>query len=166
MSIFVRFSAKGLALASSVSRIYRLAHGFAMITPRNFRQTGVGLAAATFHNLNRRDPHPLVLLKEADAASSRLFGAMAGQKVLPALTIEFLQGNLKNIAQLLATLTLVEAMLLGHMHKPVPMKFPLPKPGHGNEPVAPSEAEEFQLTFNRIEFTWNGGQSSSDDWDS
>jgi type VI protein secretion system component Hcp len=164
MSIFVRFSAKGLGLPGSESRIYSLAHGSVTITPRNFRQAGVGLAAATLHNLNRRDPQPLILLKEADAASSRLFAALAGGKALPALTIEFLQGNLKNIAQLLATLTLVETMLQGHLRRPPPIKFPLPGPGSGS--LTTSEAEEFQLTFRQIEFTWNGGQSSSDNWDS
>lgn len=112
---------------------------------------------ATGRAAGKRLHEPLVLTKEIDPATPKLYKLLSLDEALDVCTLQYWGAVGKAKAGLRLTLTLGGARL-------VAMRFAQPyvlDPAQGSWP----ETEELSFLYQRIEWCWNpSGETASDDW--
>jgi type VI secretion system secreted protein Hcp len=136
--------------------------GLRTLTPGNLRfaiQSPVD--HATGQSSGKRLHEPLTIVKEVDEASPLYLTARCNNEVIGTLNLNLVKTNGQGKTERYITITLTNAALAGYVRKPLPHKS-----STGRQQFVTNELEEFQITFQKIDYTWTkGGISSSDSWD-
>jgi type VI secretion system secreted protein Hcp len=108
--------------------------------------------------VGRRRHHPLVITKEVDAASPKLFQALVTNEVLTSCKISFNKADLSGKQAVYYTIELVNAVVSSY-------KVFHAQDATSRERFDTHEQEEVQLTFQKITQTYTkGGITAVDDW--
>ena len=161
MPVYVTFTSPTMGANFGKGRVHGMKQGLKTITPGNLRyaiQSPIDPASGSPSGRRRHDP--ITIRKEVDSASPLYVAALANNKVLHTLNLNFVKTNPQGITEPYFTITLTNAALAGYGRKP------LPHNPSGRQQYTTNEVEEIQITFQKIVYTWTkGGITSSDDWD-
>jgi type VI secretion system secreted protein Hcp len=125
-------------------------------------------AGSTGQSKEGRHHHPIVIVKEVDAASPLLWQACCTNEVLQSVDLTLVRaGGTGGKEQVVSRITLTNAEIskLNQYH---PVLIPPPKkPIHGNriQQIHTNELEEFSMTFMEITYTIvMKSKADADDW--
>jgi type VI secretion system secreted protein Hcp len=163
--IYLQLAAQGNNAIAGKGKIFGMSYGSQTMTPRNVSKVAFQMEGerdlSTGMPTGKRTHKPFTITKETDPASPSLFAALKGQDVIPRLEIHFTHAS--HNGQRLGSFVLSNASLAGYQRKHQPSKVPSAVSSKVSNNT--NELEEFQFTFQKIEWTWNPGAiSASDDW--
>jgi len=172
--IFVQFYAPGRSLNSGKSAVHGMTYGKTRITPVNLshvlfqmqvlspRDAASGLASG------KRQHEPLVIVKETDSSSPLLLQHCHSGQVLSSLQLNLSQDGRAGSGgkeDIFSTITLTNGAIVNYKTFHGLQGSALNHPRSGSESTHTNELESFELTFQKITWTWNdGGINATDDW--
>jgi type VI secretion system Hcp family effector len=172
MPIYLQFSIPGRNIGRGKGAVYAMAYGPNKITPRNLSQSLFKMATLSHgtgaDGKGNDSNNPIVIVKQRDSSSTQLFHALSTQELLPAVQLNFIRsGGTGGKEQVVSKITLTNAVI-SRVNQFRPTQFVPPKKpklGGSTENNNSNELEEFQLTFQKIDYSnvFNS-RSASDDW--
>lgn len=167
MPIYVQFAFAGLPANAGKGKVHKMSFGTLTVTPRSLENAVFHvMGESTGRSSAQNSPHqPLVISKEKSASSPLIFNAACTQEGFTSLDLNFVQANPSGKEQVVATITLTNAIISGYRTYHGLLSPPNHHPKHGSVSVHTNELEEFQLTFQKITYS-NVFKSkrASDDW--
>ncbi len=107
----------------------------------------------------KREHEPIVIVKEIDKSSPRLWAALVANEVLTTWVLRFWAAAAKGMEQEIYTITLTNASIASVREYMVDNLTA----ADANLPML----EEVTFTYQKIQWTWtDGGITASDDWES
>ena len=160
MPIFVTFASPNMGAIFGKGQVYGMNQGLKTLTPGNLSYAVTQYDPASGSLVGRRMHDPITIRKEVDSASPLILSALANNKEFPKFDLNFLKTNAQGKTEPYFTITLTNATLVSLGRKLVP------HPPSGRQQFTTNEVEEFEITFQKIVYTWTkGGITASDDWD-
>jgi len=169
MQYSANISFKGAALSSKGGLLQGISYGNTAITPRNFSasmsQVKAQYDAAAGQLTGKRTHSPLVIVKETDSASPKLYQAMCTNEALHSVVIDVVGRPKTGAGEVIVSkITLTNAQI-SKVNRYSPRLVPHNTGSVRNAVISTSELEEVSFVFQKIIYTnLMGATTATDDW--